>query len=85
MLLTQQKKQFFISNDNDFFNYCLDNILNKYRDYSYIELLNYIRYDDNLINNYNENDVIKNSDILEDEINRNKIVLKNAIKLRKKL
>ena len=75
----------FVKEKDDLFNYCLNNIINKYNGYSDFELLNFIKEEGNLISNYHNGEVIKICDILEDEINRNKSILDNAIKLRKKL
>ena len=75
----------YISDDNNDFKLCLDEIFIKYMDYSDKDLLNYIRSEGNLINNYSDGEMLNFSDILDDEIKRHEKILVKAKKFKDKL
>ena len=72
----------FVKEEDNIFNYCLNDLINKYWNYCDIDLLNYIKSECNLINSYKDSDVINVSDILEDEIKRNEKILVKAKKFK---
>lgn len=72
----------FVNEEDNIFNYCLNDLMNKYWNYCDIDLLNYIKNEGDLINNYKDGDIINISDILEDEIKRNEKILVRAKKFK---